>query len=437
MTIHNTEEIIKQAKGEIEKRTGKTPEQLYEEREKRITDVIQMRVPDKMPVFIRLHSFPVKYASLPQSARFYDIAAYKQAVIKSLLDFDPDIVRLTGGMRSGLALEFLGTRQLRWPGGNLPPDMSEQHVDEAIMKEDEYDLFIADPGDFILRRYLPRAYNALAPLSKLPPLSSLIETVGMVTESPHFSTPEIMQAFEAIFKAGQVQAKFGRIQEEIGNALGIPPLTYSGPSVVTPFDVITDRFRGMHGVATDMFKQPEKLFAAMEKVLEWQKTTLTPASPEQTGKRRVMGGMSHWGSRAFLSRKQFYNFYWPTLKKSLLAIIEQGYVPVLSPEGDHDDRIECLLELPKGKVLVYNQILDVVKAKEILGGHIAFMGGVPAALLHFGSTQDVEDHCKRIIKICGKDGGFILSAAAVGEEDAKPENLKTMVDAVRKYGRYD
>ena len=31
------QEIIKRAKDEIEKRTGKTPEQLYAEREKRIT----------------------------------------------------------------------------------------------------------------------------------------------------------------------------------------------------------------------------------------------------------------------------------------------------------------------------------------------------------------------------------------------------------------
>lgn len=432
------QEVIRRAKGEIEKRTGKTPDQLYQEREKRITDVIQMRVPDRMPVFLRLHSFAVRYAGLSQAARFYDIAAYRQAVIKTLLDFDLDMVQLTGGTRSGIALELLGTRQLKWPGGTLAADLNEQHVEEPTMKEDEYDLFLADPGDFILRYHLPRSYDTLKAFSKLPPLRSLLNVVAMVIESPRFSTPEVMQAFEAIFKAGKEQAKFGQLQEEIATPLGVPPKTYTGGGVVTPFDTVTDYLRGIHGTAVDMFKRPEKLFAAMDRILEWQTAMAVPADPKEKGKRRVGGGMAHWGSAAYLSKKQFEQFYWPGLKKSLLFAIDLGYVPVLYPEGDHDDRIECLLDLPKGKALYHTNICkDIFRFKEILGGHIAFMGGVPSALLHFGSPQEVDEQCKKLIGVCGKGGGYILSAAAVGEEDAKIENLKAMVDAVRKYGRYN
>ncbi|MDP6127455.1 MAG: hypothetical protein QGI51_00990 [Dehalococcoidales bacterium] len=36
---------------------------------------------------------------------------------------------------------------------------------------------------------------------------------------------------------------------------------------------------------------------------------------------------------------------------------------------------------------------------------------------------------------CGKDGGFILSAGAVGN-DAKLENIRAMLEAVREYGVY-
>ncbi|MFC1860533.1 uroporphyrinogen decarboxylase family protein, partial [Chloroflexota bacterium] len=271
---------------------------------------------------------------------------------------------------------------------------------------------------------------------KLPPIQDLLITAAMATEAPAFSNPEVVQAFEAIFKAGREQMEFGRLHEEIARPLGIPPVRYPGGAVRTPFDMITDRLRGMQGVSVDMFKQPEKLRAAMEKILEWQKVMAVPADPKERGRRRVLGSMSHWGAKQFLSRKQFYDFYWPTAKRSLMTAIDMGYVPVPYPEGDFDDRIECFLELPKGKILLYNQILDVVKAKEVLGGHVAFMGGVPAALLHFGSPKEVEEHCKKIIGICGKGGGYILSAAAVGEEDAKPENLKAMCDAVRKYGQY-
>ncbi|MFC2021444.1 hypothetical protein ACFLU1_06685 [Chloroflexota bacterium] len=436
--VTREEDAIKRARDKIEKRTGKTPEQLYEEKEKRITDVIQMKVPDRVPVFIRLHSFPNRYAGLPQSARFYDISAYRQAVIKTLEDFDPDVVRVSGGARSGLALDILGTKQLQWPGGTLRPDQNEQHAEEPTMNEDEYDLFISDPSDFILRYHIPRAYSALAAFSKLPPLRSLLSTVAVATQSPRFSTPEIVQAFEAIFKAGQDQAKFGRLEEEISTKLGFPPMEYRDGGAIAPFDTITDNLRGMQGIVMDMFRRPEKLIAAMERILEYNLVRMVPPDPGEKGKRRVSGAGSHWNSEAFLSKEQFEKFFWPTWKKSLMAAIDMGYIPVMGPEGKMDDRIECFLELPKGKAVFRNQspLTDPARMKAILGGHIAFFAGVPPALMHFGSPQEVEEYCKDIIKICGKDGGLIFRSVGVGEEDAKPANLKAMIDSVKKYGRY-
>ncbi|MFC2021342.1 uroporphyrinogen decarboxylase family protein [Chloroflexota bacterium] len=429
--------LIKKSREEIEKKTGKSPEQLYEEREKRITDVIQMKVPDRMPVFLRLGYFPIKYAGLSPSTIFYDSAAYQNAVVKTLLDFEPDFFTQRYGNFSGPNMEQLGSKQYQWPGGPLRSDQHAQFIEIEIMEENEYDLFITDPGDFILRYYLPRAYGALAPLAKLPPLRSLVGSSALPTQTIRFSSPDIIQAFEAIFKSGQEQAKFGQWHQKIHDDMGIPPLSYPGGGVATPFDFLTDHLRGERGIAVDMFRRPEKIFAAMEKVLEWHLARMAPPDPSEKGKRRVGGGGSHWGDAAFLSRKQFDTFYWPTWKKSMLAAIDMGYIPVMGCEGNYDDRLECFLELPKGKVLFHNQsqFTDVVRAKEILGDHMAFMGGVPASLLWGGSPQEVEEHCKNLIKVVGKGGGFILSCGGV-EDDAKPANLKAMVDAIKKYGRY-
>jgi hypothetical protein len=44
------------------------------------------------------------------------------------------------------------------------------------MKEDEYDLFLSDPSDFVVRYYLPRVYGCTAPLSKLPPVSLMFSS---------------------------------------------------------------------------------------------------------------------------------------------------------------------------------------------------------------------------------------------------------------------
>jgi len=54
----------------------------------------------------------------------------------------------------------------------------------------------------------------------------------------------------------------------------------------------------------------------------------------------------HRGSEGFMSRKQYETFYWPGLKKALLANIEMGYTPMPFFEGKCDDRLEYLLEIP-------------------------------------------------------------------------------------------
>ncbi|MFC2070885.1 uroporphyrinogen decarboxylase family protein, partial [Chloroflexota bacterium] len=96
-------------------------------------------------------------------------------------------------------------------------------------------------------------------------------------------------------------------------------------------------------------------------------------------------------------------------------------------------RLEYLLELPKGKVVCHFEHMDMARAKEVLGDHLCIMGNVPSSLLQVGSPQDVEEYCKNLIKVCGKGGGFILTHGSSIDE-AKPENVKVMVDSVKKYG---
>jgi hypothetical protein len=135
-----------------------------------------------------------------------------------------------------------------------------------------------------------------------------------------------------------------------------------------------------------------------------------------------------------MSLPQFEKFYWPTLKKVLLALIDSGYTPCPFFEGTWDQRLEYIRELPKGKVLCHFAKTDPEKAKAILGGHLCFMIDVPGFLLQAGSVTEVEDYCRHLLKICGKDGGFIMTATALDE--ANPENVKTMIGVTKTYGRY-
>jgi hypothetical protein len=158
-TVSPREELleeVKRLKEEIEKRQGKTVEELYQEREKRIFDAMQLKVPDRVPViFFDVPLLACRYTGLPYSAAYYDAPAWRAAFKKLFADLEPDGWAVSG-RESGAALAAIGANQIRWPGGNLPPDVGNQIAEQEFMKEDEYDLFLADPSDFMLRVWLPR-----------------------------------------------------------------------------------------------------------------------------------------------------------------------------------------------------------------------------------------------------------------------------------------
>lgn len=441
MTTNKPREVLieeeKRLKEQIEKRHGKSVAALYQEREKRIYDTMQLKVPDRVPVvFWDVPLLACRYAGLPYSAAYYDASAWRAAFKKMFVDIEPDGWAVAN-RESGVALEATGTMFTRWPGGNLPPDIPNQVVEQEFMKAAEYDLFLADPSDFIVRVWLPRVYNSLRPLARLPPLMNLGSNLAAV--STIFASREFMELAQAMNKSGEAATKWereiGRMDKEMAS-LGFPeaPLSFGG--VQPPFSHFSNNFRTFQGVVMDMFRQPEKLKAALNKIVEYRIATAAPAV-KQEGK-PVIGNSAepHRVSDEFLSPKQFEEFVWPYWKRSIEATIDLGYDIVwMFFEGRRDKQLEYFADFPKGRLLIFLESTDIFRAKEILGDRVCLMGNVPLSLLQVGSPQDVEEYCKKLIKVCGKGGGFILANGG-GIFDAKPENMKAMVKAAEKYGWY-
>ncbi|MFC2021329.1 uroporphyrinogen decarboxylase family protein, partial [Chloroflexota bacterium] len=276
-------------------------------------------------------------------------------------------------------------------------------------------------------------------LPNLPSLGLNLLQSGFIDMPAVLSSPEYRKVGQTILKAGQEEGDwrqpFDILEKDLAQ-LGYPPHRYPGGVASPPIDIVMSRLRGMRGFFTDMFKQPEKILAACEAILAWNMARAKPADPKAKGyPRRVTGGLPHYGSDEFMTRKQFETFCWPTWKKGLLATIDMGFIPGAGFEGKCDERADYFLELPKGKFSFTFREVDIVRMKETLGGHCCLIGGVPAPLLAVGSVQEVDEYCKKLIQVLGKGGGYILSCNA-GTEDAKPENLKAMVDSAKKYGRY-
>jgi hypothetical protein len=427
------ERRIRELRQKIEITTGKTPEQLYEEREKRVRDAIQLRVPDRVPVRLETHAFPALYNGISIAASFYDPLSWKTATQKTILDFEPDIYQSSVGTNPGVTLALLDPGYLRWPGGTLPPDVSHQNIEQEYMKLEEYDLFLDDPTDFSLRYVFPRSYGALAPLAKLPYLAERYTNVPAMTSL--FATEEYREMAVKLFRAGKAQEKAAEIasgfDEEMAQ-LGFPAASHGGGAGGAPFDMLSDLYRGMKGAMTDMYRCPDKLLAACDKILKRRIMTARSTPPAKRGNPRRVFTALHRGAEGFMSIKQFEKFYWPGLKQALLCTIEIGIVPVVFCEGQFGDRLEYFLELPKGKIICLFDRTDMLRAKEVLKDHVCIAGNVPASLLQIGSPREVEDYCARLIKYCGQGGGFILSAGSSIDE-AKPANIKAMLDSPKKY----
>jgi uroporphyrinogen-III decarboxylase len=213
--------------------------------------------------------------------------------------------------------------------------------------------------------------------------------------------------------------------------MGFPQ--YFQGAAMPPYDVISHSLRGMTGTMMDMFRQPDKILETAEFILK--KTLERPApEPSENGYTRIFMTNTR-GSDDFLSKKQFDTFYWPTFKKLVMGLIKRGLTPCIFFEGNFTSRLEYLLEFPKGSLLARLDTTDIFRAKDILKGHICIEGNVPSSLLQVGSVQDVKDHCKKLIDVVGKGGGYILSPRSSTDE-VKPANLKAMIEFTKEYGVY-
>ncbi len=419
-------------KEEIEKKAAKPTQQLYEERETRVRDLIQLKRPDRIPFLVRVN--PGLYTGMLNSAAYYDPIGYKRAIRKFTMDLEPDMCD-AGLPTSGAALEALDVKNRLWPGGPLPPDYEYQFIEREFMKEDEYDLILNDPSDYILRYLLPRMYGAMEPLSKLPPIGNLIQGVEAIT--PMFASPEFIKLAKTLAKAGRETKKFsmtiGDTYQDLME-LGFPPFASAGGGVGgVPFDFVSSFLRGMKGTIVDMYRQPQKLLQLCDLILERRIAAAKSADPAKRGNQKRIG-MPLWrGDKSFMSAQHFDKFYWPGLKKALHTNIDLGYVPVPFFEAEFGDRLEHLLDLPKGKMIASIEYVDAIRAKNILKDHTCILVRTPHSA-KLWSVRELEEFIKDLIDRCGKGGGLMVFVRIPNK--GTTEEFQNLMANLREYGRY-
>jgi hypothetical protein len=216
-------------------------------------------------------------------------------------------------------------------------------------------------------------------------------------------------------------------------ALGFPAGMGRGVFLLAPFDFMSDTLRGMRAVYLDMYRRPEKLLAAQEKARR-----IMVRNAIET--KRAFGGRFafiplHRGSDGFMSVEQFETFYWPQLKALVMDLVDAGITPALFYEGVWDQRLKYLRELPKGMTTGQFQRTDFSRLKETVGDVLCITGCFPVSLLQMGSPDEIREQTRRMCRILGKNGGFIMGPNSSMDE-CNPELVKVWVDATKEYGAY-
>jgi len=401
---------------------------------KRIKDAIQLKEPDRVPVAIFPGMFPFNYAGISIQEAMYNYDRCVEAFRKFVLDFKPDIHFGAAGPGPGRFYETLDYKLYSWPGHGVSPESSYQCVEGEYMTADEYDILIADPSFFFRNFYLPRVFGALDALKMLPPLTGILEMYGVAFNFIPFALPPVQETFKALFDAGAEALKWagavGALDGELA-MMGFPNIL--GGFTKAPFDTIGDTLRGTKGIILDMFRQPDKLLEALDRFTPIM-INMGLGAAQQTGNPLIFIPL-HKGADGFLSDEQFKRFYWPTLKKVIVGLVEGGCIPFVAAEGGYNSRLEVIGDVPRGKTLWMFDRTDIIRAKEILGDTICVFGNVPSTMLQLGTPEEVKEYAKKLIDEVGKGGGFIMGNGAFFDH-AKPENVKAMVDITKEYGVY-
>ncbi len=408
---------------------------LYKERFNRLLKVYMNQQPDRVPVSLPSGHFPAYYAGGNLHKAMYDYKFLRQAWSKYLHDFKDsmDTIMGPGLIHAGKALEMVDNRLLKWPNHGLGFNVnSYQFVEGEYMKADEYDVLLRDPSDFAMRKLLPRLYGVTEPFATLPAYATLLG-MNLGFTAP-FMRPEIQKAYQTLIDAGKEMMKWQKELIAFNKetlAEGFPALR--GAMAVAPFDCIGDSLRGTQGVILDMYRQPDKLLAAIEMITPIIIAEAIDAVNKSDG--IMITFPLHKGDDVFMSDKQFDKFYWPSLKKFIDALIDEGIMVSLFAEGKYQRRLPYIHDFPNGWVHWMFDQTNMADAKRIVGQTCSISGNVPTSLMCTGKPADIKAYCRKLIEDCAPGGGYLLTGGASATETC-PENLRVLMEAALEYGVY-
>ena len=391
---------------------------LYQTRLRRYVTAMHNGKPDMVPIRPFVAEFTAKYAGYTCQEVAHDYELAFAAARKCAAEFDWDavvanMVYVWTGLTQSVGLKYYGI-----PGIDIPAETAFQYREppqnDAYMQPEEYDALIADPTGFLLNVWLPR-------------VAAPVRAPGQpTTTANHLSFLKGGMAMMKYFSAFGTQNAL--LERECGTVSAIAGIFKA------PMDIIADKLRGYLGLVDDLFERRDKVVAACEALMPHLfQIAHTSADPQRLV---PIGYWMHRGGVPFVSPEIFKNIYWATVKPIIEELWAHGHQTLFYAEGKWDHHLESFAELPPRSIVYHLDQGDVAKTHRVLGDKFCLSGGIPNWLLMRGKPEDVRQHVRKVLEIAAGDGGYILDASAIVQNDATIENMRAMTEAGREFGVY-
>lgn len=364
----------------------------------RVQAAIALEKPDRTPVMPLMVSFPIRHRGMTQGEAWRDLDRAFQATLDTFDDL--------GGFdmlpKTNIYWPMLGGRFSNAPIRNLIPgrDLPE----DAVAQIDERELFAREDYDRIAslgwNRFWEEHYEEMSGKS--------LKRLGAVQN----------QLLQRYCREKQVCEDRG-IPVLLGAAVDSVMMAFSLSRTLTQFTL-------------DLYEVPDKVQAAMDASCD--DLILNTLDTIAITNIRLAFIVLERGSGAIYRLDIFERFEWPYLQRFVDAFVSKGITPWLHLDTDWSLNLPYFRKLPKGKCVAdLDGSTNILRAKEILGGHMCISGDVRADMLTLGTPKDVREYCERLIDQVGKGGGFLLTTGCECPVDAKFENVRMMIDTAKTY----
>jgi hypothetical protein len=379
--------------------------------EERLRAVINLQVPDRVPSCPFIYYFAATHAGITAYDLIRDVESYRAAMDLCFDELGPWDIYYPVNPRYPLVYSFIMPMVARWPGIHLEPDSMAQLVETELMKEEDY-AWVTAAG----REHPHLAYFAffVEMIARAWDLQAGRRAYAQVLPRLVMHLAGWRREFSSWKKRG-VTTLYGFLPEAAFDS-------FSLARSLVPF-------------VRDCVQHPDEVADAADALTDsyyfvTRLITLAMGVPRAEI-------FVHRSSNDFISPRMFRELSFPSLRKLADRLVAAGITPVLHLDGNWEGNLEALRELPAGScVAQFDGSTDIFLAKRVIGDRVCIMGDVPATMLSIGSESQVDEYCHRLIEEVGSGGGFIMAAGCEIPPDARPENVRAMLDSVRRYGYY-